>query len=165
MTKHTGMPAQINGKKGKPHLHGLWKTKMPPVKQKSLKRPSLEAVRLCWGEQCFPSGYAFSFTPGFTHSERQCLWRGGFSVGFGEEPFSFFCWKCWYVSHSLHQKSALAQETVRRWLPHRDSRYNKTFSRACFLIKIHSQGPLLPKRSKKQLSWYKGSWRHTCQNE
>lgn len=50
-------------------------------------------------------------------------------------------------------------------LPHQYGFCNRTFSRARFLNKNTFQGPLLIKRSKAKLSWYKGSCTHMYPNK
>lgn len=99
MPKHTGKPAQINGKKKKKSFMVCERQRCHLWIKKSLKWPSLEAVRLCGEEVCLPSGYTFSFMFGFTHSEGKYLWQGGFYWDLVRlcrqiEPFSFFHWKC-----------------------------------------------------------------------
>lgn len=49
MAKHTGMPAQINGGKKEKILHGLWKTKMPPVNQEVFEMPISGGCEIVWG--------------------------------------------------------------------------------------------------------------------
>lgn len=36
------------------------------------------------GELYLPSGYAFAYTFGFTHSKRKDLWQGGALMAFGK---------------------------------------------------------------------------------
>lgn len=156
MTKHRGMPAEINGKKEK-NPSWLWKTKMPPANQEIFEMPISGG---CFGEVCLPSGYTFSFTFGFTHSETQYLWQGGFLVGFGKVlqtnwtllllPLKMLA----NLSQSATEVSCFnpCSENCKAVIAHQDWFYNRTFSRACLLIKMLFQGPLLLRDQRKSLA-------------
>lgn len=149
----------MGGKKGKIHC-GLWNTKMPQVSGGISEMPMSGGCGITLGEESLPLWLHFSLHVWFHPLWN--LWQGGWVLSgiWGDSPDKPNpSPSCTENSQILAENSSKSLQKHHSWtLAQQTTTFcNRTFSRACFLIKTHSQGPLLIKRSKAKLGCTKAA--------